>query len=203
MTVPELGSSPALQRILAALEKRPNMSVSDLSAQAFVGVTTLACGGYIRELKKRCYIYVSGWRRVKGKFSTPLYSVGKLADVARPRIDETCRDAPGMQRIVETLEHYGSLTYRDIAKFSGLALATVKNSGYLDALIAQGKIHVGGWQRSHGGPMSPVYFPGPGAAVQKPPAVSAADKLRRHRERNRIACQGIGMNAQLAMLMQR
>ena len=64
MKIPELASSPAMRRILGVLEKKSNMSISDLSAEAFVGVSTLACGGYIATLKKRQLIYVSGWRKV-------------------------------------------------------------------------------------------------------------------------------------------
>ena len=52
---------------------------------------------------------------------------------------------PGMHRVLETLEHYGTLTYREIAQFSGLSRHTVKNSGFLYALIAQERIHIGGW----------------------------------------------------------
>ena len=200
MNIPEIVTSPAMQRILGVLKNKSNMSVSDMSAEAFVGITTLACGGYINALKKRKLIYVSGWRKVKGKFSTPLYSLGNQDDVLRPKIDESSRDAPGMHKILETLERYGNLTYRDIAKFSGLSLNTVKNSGYLDALVAQGLIHIGGWQRSHKGPMSAVYFLGAGEPASKPQNISGPEKCRRHRERTRIAAQGIGLTSQMAQL---
>lgn len=156
MSVPEYLTSRALQRVLGALQKKSNMSISDISTEAFIGISTLACGGYIQALKKRGLIYISGWRKVKGRFSTPLFSPGKSPDVPRPRIDETSRDAPGMHLILETLERYGALTYREIAEFSGLSANTVKNSGYLDALIAQSRMHIGGWRRSRNGPMSPV-----------------------------------------------
>ena len=200
MKIPELVSSPAMQRILGVLEKKSNMSISDLSAEAFVGVSTLACGGYIAALKKRQLIYISGWRKVKGRFSTPLYSLGKLEDVPRPRIDDSNRDAPGMRCIVATLERYGHLTYREIAQFSGLSLNTVKNSGFLDALITQERIHIGNWRRSSHGPMSPVYVCGPGPAAPKPPSLTAAQKDSRHRSRLRIAAQGTGLSSQIASL---
>ena len=48
----------------------------------------------MRALEKRQLIYVSGWRKVKGRFSTPLFSLGNMADVPRPRVDETSRDTP-------------------------------------------------------------------------------------------------------------
>ncbi len=193
--------TPAMRRILVALGEKLNMSISDISEEAFVGVTTLACGGYIRVLKRRRLIFVSGWRKVKGRFSTPLYSLGDHADVPRPKVDETSRDAPGMWRILETLEHYGNLSYRDIARFSGLSLNTVKNSGYLDALIAQRRIHIAAWRRSHGGPMLPVYSCGAGTAAEKPAAMSGVEKCRKHRERTRIAERGLGLKAQIASLM--
>ena len=197
MIVPEPETSPGMQRVLRVLEKKSGMSVSDLSAEAFIGVTTLACGGYIRALKKHRLIFISGWRQLKGRFSTPLYSLGDQPDVPRPLIDDSNRDAPGMWRILDTLKIYGPLSYRDIARFSGLSLNTVKNSGYLDALIAQERIHIGGWQRSTAGPMSPLYFYGPGKAVPKPPALGAAEKSRMHRKRNRIAARGTSLAAQM------
>ena len=200
MNIPELVASPAMQRILGVLEQKSNMSISDISAEAFVGVSTLACGGYIAALKKRRLIYVSGWRKVKSRFSTPLYSLGLLDDVPRPRIDDSNRDAPGMRRIVETLNRYGHLTYREIAQFSGLSLNTVKNSGFLDALLVQGRIHIGDWRRSSHGPMSPVYACGPGTAAPKPPSLTSAQKDSRHRSRLKIAAQGSGLSAQIASL---
>ena len=200
MKIPELVSSPAMQRILGVLEKKSNMSISDISAEAFVGVSTLACGGYIATLRKRKLIYISGWRQVKGRFSTPLYCLGQLDDVPRPRIDESNRDAPGMDRIVATLARYGQLTYREIAQFSGLSPNTVKTSGFLGALIAQGRIHIGSWRRSSHGPLSPVYAEGPGVAAPKPAALTRAQKDSRRRSRQRIAAQGIGLSAQIASL---
>ena len=200
MKIPELVSSPAMRRILGVLEKKPNMSISDISAEAFVGVSTLACGGYIAALKKRQLIYISGWRKVKSRFATPLYSLGDIDDVIRPRIDESSRDAPGMNRIVATLERYGQLTYREIAQFSGLSLNTVKTSGFLGALITQGRIHVSGWRRSSHGPMSPVYVSGPGLATPKPQSLTRAQKDSRHRSRLRIAAQGTGLSSQIASL---
>ncbi len=189
-----------MQRVLALLQRQGNMAVSDIAAEAFVGVTTLACGGYLRTLKARRLIYISGWRKVHGRFATPLYSCGDLPDIARPRIDETSRDAPGMQRIVATLERFGALDYRQIAEFSGLSVNTVKNSGFLDALIVQQRIHVAGWKRSTKGPMSAIYRAGPGVPAARPEPLSAADKCRRQRQRARIMAAGDGIAAQIATL---
>ena len=105
-----------------------------------------------------------------------------------------------MRAIVATLERYGSLTYREIAQFSGLSLNTVKNSGFLDALVTQGRIHIGDWRRSSHGPMSPVYARGPGTAAPKPQSLTSAQKDSRHRSRLKIAAQGCGLSAQIASL---
>ena len=200
MAVAEFVVTPAMQRILLVLGKKSNMSISDLSQEAFVGITTLAYGGYIQALRKRKLIYVSGWRKVKGRFATPLFSRGNLTDVPRPLVDETNRDAPGMHRILETLERYGALTYLEIAQFSGLSKNTVKNSGYLDALIAQSRIHIGGWRHSHKGPVSPIYTRGPGAPVAKPPTTTGGKRCEQHRMRAKIAAQGTGLSSQIAAL---
>ena len=198
MAIPDSVTSPAMRQILCVLEKKSNLSVSDISAQAFVGVTTLACGDYLKTMKAQQRIYVSGWRKANGRFSTPLYSFGHQPDVARPKIDDSCRDAPGMRRILETLERYGHLNYHDIARFPGLSPNTVKNSGYLSALIAQQRIHIGSWQRSRGGPMLPIYHAGAGVSVQKPPSITATEKSRNHRERERMAERGRGIGTLLA-----
>ena len=200
MKTPERLASPAMQRILGVLGKKSNMSIADISVEAFVGISTLACGGYIAALKKNQRIYISGWRKVKGRFSTPLFSLGCTDDVPRPRIDDSNREAPGMDRIVATLSRYGKLTYREIAEFSGLSLNTVKNGGYLDALIAQARIHIDGWRRPAHGPMSLVYAHGPGEAAPKPQSLSGAEKCSRHRDRLRIVAQGDGLSAQLSSL---
>ena len=200
MKAPELPASPAMQRILGVLGKKSNMSITDISAEAFVGISTLACGGYIAALKKNQRIYISGWRKVKGRFSTPLFSLGCSDDVPRPRVDDSNREAPGMESIVAALQRYGKLTYREIAEFSGLSLNTVKNSGYLDALIAQERIHINGWRRPSHGPMSPVYAHGPGEAAPKPQSLTGAEKCSRHRDRLRIVAQGDGLSAQISSL---
>lgn len=192
--------TPALERVLQALARQSNMAVTDIAAQAFVGVSTLACGGYIRTLRARGLIHVSGWRKVNGRFSTPLYSVGDKPDVERPRIDETNRSAPGMDRIVDVLREFGGLTQREIAVRSGLSPNTVKNSGYLDALLAQGRIHIAQWRRSRNGPMSPVYVAGPGRSVPKSAVLSKDERNRRHRLRRCACADGAELKTQLAGL---
>lgn len=198
---PNLSNSRAMQRVLVALERKPSSSASDISAEAFIGVTTLACGGYLKKLKAGRLIHVSGWRKVNGRFSTPLYSLGDHADVVRPKVDDTCRDAPGMWKILHALERFGPLSYREISEHSGLSPNTVKNSGYLSALIAQGFIHVGGWKRSHRGPLNPVYRVGKGTEAPKPAAISGPEKSKQFRTRRRISAKGIGLAAQVRLLL--
>ena len=55
MIVPSEKNSPAMQRILVLLVSMSDMSASDISREAFVGITTLACGGYL----KACLLYTS------------------------------------------------------------------------------------------------------------------------------------------------
>lgn len=193
--------TPAQQRILGALARHPNLAVADIAAQAFVGVTTLACGGYIRALKARRLVHVSGWRKVRGRFSTPLYSGGDKLDVARPSIDESNRAAPGMERIVDALTELGALSYREIARFSGLSPNTVKNSGYLQALLAQRRIHIAQWRRSSKGPISPLYAAGPGENAEKPDVLSPGERNHRHRLRRTMATGGGELSTQLAGLL--
>ena len=185
--IPDLAGSPAMQRIMSALHRKSNMSASDISEEAFVGLTTLACGGYIRALKNMRLIYVSGWRQVKGRFSTPLHSLGDLPDVARPEVDNSCRDAPGMWKILAVLERLGPLSYHDIALHSGLSPNTIKNSGYLDALVVQKHIHISSWRRSRNGPMLPIYMAGAGQNTAKPEVISRGEKGTRNRTRKRLA----------------
>lgn len=200
MRAPDVTASLAMQRILGALEKKPNMSIADISAEAFVGINTMASGGYIAALTKQRRIYVSGWRKVSSRFSTPLFSPGSIANLPRPRIDKTNREAPGMQGILATLVRYGNISYREISQFSGLSPNTVKNSGYLDALIVQERIHIGGWRRSSHGPMSPIYAHGPGEVVPKLPSLTSAQKGGRHRARLKIVAQGVGLSSQILSL---
>lgn len=199
--VPALGNSPAMQRILRLLDNKPAMSVSDIAAEAFVGINTLACGGYVRALKLAGSIHVSGWRKTRRGFSTPLYSTGNGADVPRPEYDDSERVAPGMELIVGALLRHGPMSYREIADASGLSRNTLKNAGYLDALRAQQRIHVCAWRRARNGPMSAVYSAGAGADAAKPGSLTTAEKSRRCRERKNVLHGDRGLVAQVLGLL--
>ncbi|NJA88760.1 hypothetical protein HCX48_05915 [Rhodocyclus tenuis] len=200
--VPAVERSPAMQRILRLLGRKSNMAVSDMSAEAFVGATTLACGGYVRALKSAKLIHISGWRKTRRGFSTPLYSAGHKPDMPRPEYDDSERNAPGMERIVSAMQRLGPMNYRQIADASGLSLNTLKNAGYLDALRTQKRIHICGWQRARNGPMSALYDLGASADVPKPQTLSAAEKNRRCRERKHILCGDRSLLAQLGAVAQ-
>lgn len=152
------------------------MLISDISAEAFAVISTLAGGGYIAALKKRQRICICGRCKVKGCFSTPICRRERLDDLPRPRIDDSNREAPGVRSIAAALEHYGALTYRKIVQFSGLSLNTVKNGDFLDALVTQRRIHINDRRRSSNGPMSPTYDHYPRDAVPDPQTQASTQK---------------------------
>jgi len=166
------------------LTRQPGLSREEIAEQAFVGATTLSGGGYLKEMKKLGLIHISGWRRNSaGSFCIPLYSVGLCEDYVRPSITAKNRSAPGMARLLEAIESQGPLDYRQAAGQAGLSPHTVKNAGYLEALVVQGKIYVVEWRRSQRGPFRPVYEAGQGIAATPPVPLSSAEKSHAHRQR--------------------
>jgi len=121
MTTPSDTTSPAMQRILALLARKSDMSASDMSREAFVGVTTLACGGYLKALRAKKLVHVSGWRKTRKGFVTPLFSLGDHPDLPRPRFDDEDRDSAGLGQIVEALQRFGAMTYVEVAQVTGLS----------------------------------------------------------------------------------
>lgn len=192
--------SRTVDRILHALQVSPGMTREEIAERAFVSLNTLSGGGYLRELKVQGQIHVSGWRRnASGAFVIPQYSIGPGEDYARPAISATNRHAPGMQRLLEAIEKFGPLDYRQAAIQSGLAVNTVKNAGYLEALMAQGKIHVSEWRRNRNGPMRPLYEAGQGRNQPRPRAFTAAEKARAARYRKAAATRAGSLSAQLGV----
>ena len=200
MTLPSKKNSPAIQRILALLAKKADMSASDISQEAFVGVTTLACGGYLKALRARGLVHVSGWRKTRKGFVTPLFSLGNHADLARPKFSDEDRDSAGMSRIVDCLKQKGMLTYLEVAQTSGLSANTIKNARYMDILVKQQRIHVAAWRHNRAGPMIAVYAAGHGSAAEKPAPLSHAEKCRRSREKKRALLEDRGLAAQLSRI---
>jgi hypothetical protein len=200
MIIPSEESSPAMQRILALLARKSDMSASDMSREAFVGMTTLACGGYIKALRARGLVHVSGWRKTRKGFVTPLFSLGKRADLARPKFEDEDRDSPGMKLILAALERFGMLSYLEAAQLTGLSPNTIKNARYMDILVKQERIHIAAWRRNRAGPMIAVYAAGKGRPAPKPGALSKAESCRRSREKKRVFSHDRGVGAQLASL---
>ncbi|WP_153116721.1 winged helix-turn-helix domain-containing protein [Rhodocyclus tenuis] len=201
--VPTVEQSPAMQRLLRLLQRKADLSVSDMAAEAFVGINTLACGGYVSALKKAGYIHVSGWRKTRRGFSTPLYSRGDQPDLPRPEYDDAERAAPGMDLVVSALQRRGPMSYTEIAGSTGLSLHTIKNSGYLTALRTQKRVHICGWRRARKGPMTPIYDAGVGSDVAKPETFSSAEKSRRYRERKDLLQGDRSLAAQTSRLLSR
>ncbi|MEI7611778.1 MAG: hypothetical protein WCK63_02650 [Betaproteobacteria bacterium] len=200
MVTPHERYSPAIQRILALLAKKSDMSASDLSNEAFVGITTLACGGYLKALRERRLIHVSGWRKARNGFVTPLYSLGNHADLPRPRFEDEDRDSDGMNRIIAALQRFGALTYLEAAQATGLSENTIKNARYMDILVKQKRIHISGWRHNRAGPMIALYTSGQGTSVKKPTPLSHAEKCRRSREKKRALSLDRSLLAQLTSI---
>ena len=189
-----------MQRILALLARKSDMSASDMSREAFVGVTTLACGGYLKALRAKKLVHVSGWRKTRKGFVTPLFSLGDHPDLPRPRFDDEDRDSAGLGQIVEALQRFGAMTYLEVAQATGLSPNTIKNARYMDVLVKQKRIHVSAWRRNRAGPMVAVYAEGFGKPAEKPAPLSHAEKCRRSREKSRALDDDRGIAAQLARL---
>jgi len=202
MNTPNEADSPAMKRLLAALKRKSNMSASDLSDEAFVGITTLACGGYLKALRARRLVHVSGWRKTKKGFVTPLFSLGDRSDIPRPKFTDDDRNSSGMALIVSALERQGKLTYLEAAQATGLSSNTIKNARYMDILVKQRRIHISAWRRNRAGPMIAVYAAGYGLPAPKPAALTGAEKCQRVREKERALSSDRGLTAQLVSILQ-
>jgi len=177
-----------VERILATLRRAPGLTKEEIAERAYVSVSTLSGGGYLKALRREGLIFISGWRRNgSGGFTTPLYSLGSGPDYPKPGVDEANREAPGMVRLLEVIARYGPIDYRQAARLSGLSLNTVKNSDYLDALLTQGKIHISGWRRARNGPMRPVYKLGARESEPRLSPYTPAEKSRAFRWRRAVA----------------
>ena len=167
--------------------------------RAFVGATTLSGGGYLKAMKEAGLIHISGWQRnASGAFTTPLYSVGREEDCLRPQITKENRAAPGMERLLAAIRDVGPIDYRQAAKFAALSPNTVKNAGYLEALVSQRKIHIADWRRGRNGPMRPVYEFGPGKEAPQPNPRSRAESSRMHRRRKMSMSGSLATQARMA-----
>lgn len=185
------------ERILATLRRAPGLTKEEIAERAYVSVSTLSGGGYLKTLRREGLIFISGWQRNgSGGFTTPLYSLGAGPDYPKPGVDEANRAAPGMARLLEVIEKHGPIDYRQAAKLSGLSLNTVKNSDYLEALLTQGKIHISGWRRARNGPMRAIYMTGAQENQTRLSAYTPAEKSRAFRWRRAVAANSASFAAQ-------
>lgn len=84
--------------------------------------------------------------------------------------------SPTISRILAALARQGALTRKELAA-AGLSSNTVKNAGYLDALLVQERIHIDSWQRRRRGAPRPFYMAGPGVSAPPPLGAQPARKI--------------------------
>lgn len=190
--------TPAMQRILHLLRVHTPLSPKEIARDAFVALTTLEGGGYLKTLKALGLIHIAGWLKNHNGFTTPLYALGGEKDCIRPKFRSLDRDSPGMAKIVSVLRKRSDLSYREIAKLAGISANTVKNAGYMKSLVKQKRIHVSGWRRSSKGHLCPIYSFGEGACVPKPTSLTSAEIMKRHRIRKKCTTDAnLSVSAQL------
>jgi len=186
-----------MQRILTLLTRKSDMSASDLANEAYVGLTTLVCGGYLKALREKRLVHISGWRKARNGFVTPLYSLGNRPDLPQPLFKDEDRNSEGMNAIVAALSRHGPMTYLELANATGLSPNTIKNARYLDILAKQNRIHISSWRRNRAGPMVAVYAFGQGTTKEKPSPLNRAEKCRRYREKMRALSCDRSLESQL------
>lgn len=178
--------SPAMQRIVSLLHAKTPLSPKEIARDAFIALSTLEGGGYLRKMKVLGLIRIEGWLKNHNGFTTPLYALGRGPDCPRPKFASIDRDSRGMAKIVAALNARSNLDYREIAKLAGMSANTIKNARYMDSLLAQGRVHVSAWRRGQNGRLSPVYNAGAGESVARPEQLSRQEIMKRHRVRQNI-----------------
>lgn len=199
-SVDDLPASPAYSRILAALARQGGLTREELAKAAYVGINTLSGGGYLQRMRQQGLIYISGSRRsASGSFSIPQFSLGAGPDFPRPTINLSNRAAAGMERLVEAIRTRGPLEHRQAAAVADLSPNTVKNAGYLESQLAQGRIHIHAWQRGRRGAPRPMLMAGHGENAPRPAALSLGEKSRAFRQRKLAASATDSFAAQLRL----
>lgn len=90
-TPPTLATSRAMQRVLACLKTRGDMTADQLAECAHVAATTLTKGGHLRAMEAQGLIHVSDWQppRVSGMWA-PIWRGGAGRSAPRPaRVSNT------------------------------------------------------------------------------------------------------------------
>ena len=189
-------------RVLAVLQVRKLLSAKEIAQHAFVALTTLEGGGYLKKMKQMGLIRVEGWLKNHNGFTTPTYALGAGADCPRPKFIAKDRDSRGMAKIVEVLVTRSNLDYKAVAKLAGLSVNTIKNAGYMEALLQQRRIHISAWRRNGKGQQCPLYSAGAGESAEKQPLLTRQEIMRRYRERQRILSgRAISLEGQLKSML--
>ncbi len=87
---PTLDTSRGMQRVVAALQNR-SLRSEQIAELAFVAITTLTKGGYLRALEAQGLIYVCGWSHpaVSGRWA-PIWRAGTGPSMPPPaRVSNT------------------------------------------------------------------------------------------------------------------
>jgi hypothetical protein len=193
--------TPAMQRILDLLGMRTPLSPKEIAKDAFVALTTLEGGGYLKMMKELGLIHVDGWLKNHNGFTTPLYAVGAQEDCPRPKFHSVDRDSRGMAKIVAALHQHGKLGFRELARLAGVSANTIKSSGYMNSLLEQKRVHVSGWKRAGNGHHYPLYSAGDGESVPKPALFTRQEIMQRHRTRQKVlSSQADSVSVQLKSL---
>ncbi len=78
--------TPAMRRILIALDRDGDMQASEIAENAYVSPNTLSGGGYLTKLLTMRLIRVSRWMRQEGPGPfVPVYSVSPGENKPKPR----------------------------------------------------------------------------------------------------------------------
>lgn len=178
--------SASMQRILTLLGEKTPLSPREIARDAFVALTTLEGGGYLRRLKQQGLIRIEGWLKNHSGFTTPLYALGAGPDCPRPRFAARDHDSRGMARIVAALKGKRNLDYREVAGLAEISANTIKNAGYMESLLQQGRIHISAWRRGRNGHLVPLYSGGGGENIARPAPLSRQEIMQRHRQRQQI-----------------
>jgi hypothetical protein len=183
--------SRAGARVIALLQKNPNLTKQEISDRAAVSTSFLGSADGLKKWRDLKLIHISAWRQnLSGAYTTPVYSAGPGPDAPKPRVTPENKWCPTMDLVVQTLERSGPLRMRQIAVVSHMNYSTLKNGGILQALLAQKKIHISGWHSEKGGPV-PVFSAGRGPGVTPPPPErqSRAKIVARWRAKHRSSGQ--------------
>ncbi|WP_371322626.1 hypothetical protein VX159_09350 [Dechloromonas sp. ZY10] len=175
-----------MQRILAVLKGQPDLNVEAIALAACVSRKTLVFGGYLKQLRQQGLIHVGAWQRNPLGGYSPLYRWGPGDDLVRPRMQRQERNSAGVRSIEQALAEHGPMGYRQLAEVTGLSRNTLKNGGYLDALLVQRRIYILRWERNPRGPMRAIYAVGQGISAPRPLPLNNAEKSRRYRERKQV-----------------